>query len=206
MGARHGSADSASILCRALSSNSYEGWPRARRMINLLACRTTRPGRAIRAKRTAFKGPTTEGNRDGFWISGERPSGGVTLTPTLSRRGRGGTRRPGMGSPYRVRGRLRLLGNDDWGAAPTQVRRGRQGPRPAAPLDTGFRRYDGWVEGEEGEGKGERRRGFVSGGALLFVDGFPFRREWRFNSAAAAPNRPPRSMFVCPVCLLAAGC
>ena len=84
----------------------------------------------------------------------------------------------GMGSRFR--------GNDDWGQA--------------------SRRYDGWVEGEEGEGKGERRRGFVSGGALLFVDGFPFRREWRFNSAAAAPNRPPRSMFVCPVCLLAAGC
>ena len=51
--ARYGSAASADILCRALSSNSYEGWPRARRMINLLACHTTRPGRAIRAKRTA---------------------------------------------------------------------------------------------------------------------------------------------------------
>ena len=35
--ARYGSAASANILCRALSSNSYEGWPRARRMINLLA-------------------------------------------------------------------------------------------------------------------------------------------------------------------------
>ena len=35
--ARYGSATSANILCRALSSNSYEGWPRARRMINLLA-------------------------------------------------------------------------------------------------------------------------------------------------------------------------
>ena len=35
--ARCGSAASANILCRALSSNSYEGWPRARRMINLLA-------------------------------------------------------------------------------------------------------------------------------------------------------------------------
>ena len=32
-----GSAASADILWRALSSNSYEGWPRARRMINLLA-------------------------------------------------------------------------------------------------------------------------------------------------------------------------
>ena len=32
--ARYGSAASANILCRALSSNSYEGWPRARRMIN----------------------------------------------------------------------------------------------------------------------------------------------------------------------------
>ena len=35
--ARCGSAASANILCLALSSNSYEGWPRARRMINLLA-------------------------------------------------------------------------------------------------------------------------------------------------------------------------
>ena len=35
--ARCGSAASANILCRALSSNSYEGWPRAKRMINLLA-------------------------------------------------------------------------------------------------------------------------------------------------------------------------
>ena len=35
--ARCGSAASANILCRALTSNSYEGWPRARRMINLLA-------------------------------------------------------------------------------------------------------------------------------------------------------------------------
>ena len=35
--ARYGSAASANILSRALSSNSYEGWPRASRMINLLA-------------------------------------------------------------------------------------------------------------------------------------------------------------------------
>ena len=35
--AGYGSAAIANILCRALSSNSYEGWPRARRMINLLA-------------------------------------------------------------------------------------------------------------------------------------------------------------------------
>ena len=34
---RYGSAASANILCRTLSSNSYEGWPRARRMINLRA-------------------------------------------------------------------------------------------------------------------------------------------------------------------------
>ena len=35
--ARYGSAASANMFCRALSNNSYEGWPRARRMINLLA-------------------------------------------------------------------------------------------------------------------------------------------------------------------------
>ena len=161
-----------------------------------------------------WKGPPTEGNRDGFWISGERRSGGVTLTPTLSRRGRGGTRRPGMGSPYRVRGRLRLLGNDDWGAAPTQVRRGREGSRPAAPLDTGFRRYDGWVEGEGvRQEKGERRRGFWFRRRSLFRFrlcsflglGFGCLGVFGWLSAAAAPNRPPRSMFV-SARLLATGC
>ena len=35
--AGYGSAAIANILCRALSSNSYEGWPRARRIISLLA-------------------------------------------------------------------------------------------------------------------------------------------------------------------------
>ena len=45
----------ASILRRALTSNSYEGCPRARRMISLLACCTTRPGRQMIPKRTAFR-------------------------------------------------------------------------------------------------------------------------------------------------------
>ena len=52
--ARDVSVARADILRRAQSNNSYEGWPRAKRMISLLACRTTRPGRAIRAKRTAL--------------------------------------------------------------------------------------------------------------------------------------------------------
>ena len=42
------------MFCRALSNNSYEGWSRDSRMISLLACRITRPGRAISAKRTAL--------------------------------------------------------------------------------------------------------------------------------------------------------
>ena len=52
--ARYGSAASANMFCRALSNNSYEGWSRDSRMISLLACRITRPGRAISAKRTAL--------------------------------------------------------------------------------------------------------------------------------------------------------
>ena len=43
--ARYGSAASANMFCRALSNNSYEGWSRDSRMISLLACRITRPGR-----------------------------------------------------------------------------------------------------------------------------------------------------------------
>ncbi len=43
------------LLTHPLSNNSYEGWPLARRMISLLSCLTTRPGRAIRAKRTALR-------------------------------------------------------------------------------------------------------------------------------------------------------
>ena len=42
------------MFCRALSNNSYEGCSRDSRMISLLACRITRPGRAISAKRTAL--------------------------------------------------------------------------------------------------------------------------------------------------------
>ena len=52
--ARYGSAASANMFCRALSNNSYEGCSRDSRMISLLACRITRPGRAISAKRTAL--------------------------------------------------------------------------------------------------------------------------------------------------------
>ena len=61
---------------------------------------------------------------------------GFTLTPALSRQGRGGRRQPGMGSPYRVRGRLRLHGNDGCGCCvrgvtltPSLSRQGRGGRR-----------------------------------------------------------------------------
>ncbi len=53
--ARDDSAARAAILRRALSNRPYEGWSLAKRMINLLARCTTRPGRAIRAKRTALR-------------------------------------------------------------------------------------------------------------------------------------------------------
>ena len=55
--ARYGSAASANILCRALSSNSYEGWPlRSRRMMQPPGVtHHTLLGRAIRAKRTCLQ-------------------------------------------------------------------------------------------------------------------------------------------------------
>ena len=44
----------ARILCRAWHRSGYPGWPRLRLIISFLAWRTTRPGRLITPKRTAF--------------------------------------------------------------------------------------------------------------------------------------------------------
>ena len=61
--ARYGSAASINILCRALSSRSYEGCPLASRMINLLACRTTMPTSSRRTGRWSGAWWATTGTR-----------------------------------------------------------------------------------------------------------------------------------------------
>ena len=42
------------MLRRAAASTGYEGWPRLRLMTSVRAWRTTRPGREMIPKRTAF--------------------------------------------------------------------------------------------------------------------------------------------------------
>ena len=44
----------ARMLRRAATNTVYEGWPPLRLMISVLAWRTTRPGRLMTPKRTAF--------------------------------------------------------------------------------------------------------------------------------------------------------
>ena len=66
---------------------------------------------------------------------------GVTLTPALSRQGRGGRRQPGMGSPYRVRGRLRLHGNDGLGVVSGES----PSPQPSPVKGEGAGGSRGWV-------------------------------------------------------------
>ena len=66
---------------------------------------------------------------------------GFTLTPALSRQGRGGRRQPGMGSPYRVRGRLRLHGNDGLGVVSGES----PSPLPSPVEGEGAGGSRGWV-------------------------------------------------------------
>ena len=75
------SAASANILCRALSSNSYEGWPRARRMI-----RVTRPGTA---QLQTLRPPTVRPTPAASWqssVEGQHRYGPCGVGPEQPRR------------------------------------------------------------------------------------------------------------------------